>query len=131
MAEPISNSRDELMHEVEVLRAMLADTASELAEAQEVLRAIRSGDVDAVVVSGAQGDQVFTLKGAEYAYRALVEAMNEGAATLDARMGPCSIAISVLRDLLGIPLEQIIGRPASNSLLPKPIAYSSRCSLAL
>lgn len=67
--------RSEDVAEIEQLRA-------ELAEAKETLTAIQSGDVDAVVVSGPKGDQLFTLKGAEYAYRLLVEAMNEGATTL-------------------------------------------------
>jgi PAS domain S-box-containing protein len=105
VTETISKASAELARENEALRAQLA-------EAQEVIRAIQSGDVDAVVVSGAQGEQIFTLKGAEYAYRALVEAMNEGAATLgeDGIVLYCNQRLS---DLLEIPLELIIGRPAS------------------
>jgi PAS domain S-box-containing protein len=104
-----------LKRENEELRAKLAEAEHELAlvknqlaEAQEVLTAIQSGEVDAVLVSGPQGDQIFTLKGAEYAYRALVEAMNEGAATLavDGTVLYCNQRLS---SLLGIPLEQIIG----------------------
>ncbi len=34
-------------------------------EAEETISAIRGGGVDAIVVSGSQGDQVFTLTGAE------------------------------------------------------------------
>src|ERR1700687_3328850 len=98
--------------EVEALRAQLAEAENKLAEAQEVLRAIQSGDVDAVVVSGSHGEQVFTLKGAEYAYRLLVEAMNEGAATLGAD-GIVLYCNQRLADLFGIPLERIIGRPAA------------------
>lgn len=59
-----------------------ATLSARLAEAEEVLRAIRSGEVDAVVVSGKQGPQVFTLDGADRAYRSLIESMNEGALTL-------------------------------------------------
>ena len=84
MAKLISTADNELWRENEALRAKLAETESKLAEAQDVIRAIQAGDVDAVVVSGPEGEQVFTLKDAEYAYRALVEAMNEGAATLGA-----------------------------------------------
>jgi two-component system NarL family sensor kinase len=53
-----------------------------LAEANEALRAIRSGEVDAVVVAGKKGTQVFSLGGSDHAYRMLIEAMNEGALTL-------------------------------------------------
>ena len=52
-------------------------------ELEETFLAIQRGQVDAVVVNGADGDQVFTLQGAEHPYRVLVETMNEGAATLD------------------------------------------------
>src|ERR1700684_514344 len=51
-------------------------------ELEETLRAIRSGEVDAVVVSAPAGDQVFTLQGAEHPYRLLVETIDEGAATI-------------------------------------------------
>ena len=93
----------ELVRENEELRAKLA-------EAQEVLRAIQSGDVDAVVVSGPRGEQIFTLKGAESAYRVMVEAMNESAAALAAD-GTVLYCNQRLSDLLETPLEQIIGGP--------------------
>ena len=51
----------------------------ELEEAQETLRAIRQGEVDARVVDGPHGPQLFTLKTAEQPYRMLVEQMQEGA----------------------------------------------------
>ncbi len=54
-----------------------------LDEAEETLRAIRQGEVDALIVNGSQGEQVFTLVGADHAYRMLIEEMNEGALTLD------------------------------------------------
>jgi PAS domain S-box-containing protein len=53
-----------------------------LKTAEETLRAIQSGEVDALVVSGRRGAQVVSLKGGEPTYRMLVEAMSEGAATL-------------------------------------------------
>lgn len=60
----------------------LAALRTRLAEAEDTLRAISNGQVDAVVVAGKQGDRVFTLEGAEHAYRVLIESMNEGALTL-------------------------------------------------
>jgi PAS domain S-box-containing protein len=53
-------------------------------EANQVLQAIRAGGVDTVVVPGKAGPQVFTLEGAEHAYRVLIESMNEGALILTA-----------------------------------------------
>jgi diguanylate cyclase (GGDEF)-like protein/PAS domain S-box-containing protein len=95
---------------MEALRSRLAEAETKLSEAQELIHAIQDGDVDAVVVSGPAGDQVFTLKDAEYAYRALVESMNEGAATLGAD-GTVLYCNRRLSNLLGVPLEQIIGSP--------------------
>ncbi len=93
----------QLAAEVEELRARLN-------EAEQTLEAIRSGDVDALVVSGPQGEQVYTLKGAEYAYRALVEAMNEGAATVsgDGIVLYCNHRLS---EFLQLPQERVIGHP--------------------
>ena len=57
----------------------IADLKSRLAEAEDTLRALRSGEVDALVVDGKSGAQVFTLKSAAEPYRLLVEQMREGA----------------------------------------------------
>src|SRR6185369_14544230 len=91
----------ELLAEIEDLRLRLE-------EAEETLRAIGSGEVDAFVVSGPGGDQVFTLKGAEQPYRVLVETMNEGAATLAAD-GTILYCNSRLAAMLQVPPERIIG----------------------
>jgi PAS domain S-box-containing protein len=99
-----------LQQENESLRARLAEAESRLVEAQEVIAAIRSGDVDAVVVSGPDGEQIFTLRGAESAYRALIEAMNEGAATVGSD-GTLIYCNQRLADMLGFPLDQVMGRP--------------------
>ena len=79
-----------------------------LAEAEETLRAIRSGKVDAVVVKGRRGPQVFTLQGAEHAYRLLIESMNEGALTLTADK-MILYANSCFARMVQCPLEQVIG----------------------
>ncbi len=89
-------------------RPNIADLQLRLAEAEETLRAIRNGEVDAVVVAGEEGDQVFTLDGAGHAYRMLIESMNEGALTLtiDATI---LYANSCFAKMVGCPLEQVIG----------------------
>ncbi|RQD74014.1 MAG: PAS domain S-box protein [Desulfonatronospira sp. MSAO_Bac3] len=74
MHDKTQDAKD-LQQENAELRARLEDT-------QETLRAIRSGEVDALVVSTDQGEQVFTLKGADHPFRVLMEDMSEGALTL-------------------------------------------------
>jgi PAS domain S-box-containing protein len=56
-----------------------AELRARLQVAEETLRSIREGDVDAVVVSGSKGDRVFTLSEGENLHRKLVETMNEAA----------------------------------------------------
>ena len=53
-----------------------------LEEAESTLQAIRHGEVDALVVSGPAGPQVYTLQSADHPYRILVQEMQEGALTL-------------------------------------------------
>ena len=62
---------------------------------------------------GPEGEQVFTLSGAERPYRVLIEAMQEGAATLDgkgvllyANMGLARMVRSPLEDALGTPIRR-------------------------
>ena len=79
-----------------------------LAEAEATLLAIRSGEVDAVMVEGKDGPQVFTLDGAGHAYRVLIESMHEGALTLTADM-MVLYANQCFARMVRCPLEQVIG----------------------
>lgn len=77
-------------------------------EAEETLQAIRGGEVDALVVRGETGDQVYTLHGAEEPYRKLVEQMPEGA-LLVARSGDILYTNARFAALVGEPLETVVG----------------------
>lgn len=81
---------------------------SRLLELEETLRAIRSGEVDALVVETAGEDQVFTLHGADQTYRLIVEQMQKGAATLSAD-GLVLYCNPFLASLLGVPIETVLG----------------------
>jgi len=86
----------------------LAKLRARLAESEETLRAIRSGEVDVVVVTGKQGLQMFTLEGVERAYRVLIESMNEGALTLTADK-MILYANQCFARMVKCPLEQVMG----------------------
>ena len=60
----------------------MKELRAQLDEANETLRAIREGEVDAVIVSGSQGEQVFSLLEAESIYRLIVETMKGAAFTV-------------------------------------------------
>ncbi|MDI6852253.1 MAG: histidine kinase [Deltaproteobacteria bacterium] len=95
----------------------LDDLRFRLEEAEDTLRAIRQGEVDALVVSGPDGDRIYTLKGADYSYRVLVETINEGAATLD-RNGKIIYANRSLSELLKSPLQKVVGSSIRDYILP-------------
>jgi two-component system, NarL family, sensor kinase len=81
-----------------------------VSELEETLRAIRSGEVDAVVISAPKGDQVFTLQGAEHPYRLLVETIDEGAATLS-NDGTVLYSNRSFANIFDAQLERFIGTP--------------------
>jgi PAS domain S-box-containing protein len=86
----------------------LDDLRERLREAEETLAAIRNGEVDSLVVSGPQGDQVFSLKGAEQPYRVFVEQMLEGAVTLT-RSGAILYCNRRFAEMMRSRLERVIG----------------------
>jgi PAS domain S-box-containing protein len=88
----------------------VADLRQRLDEAEETLLAIRNGEVDALVVGGPNGDNVYTLSGADHPYRVLIEAMSEGALTLSTD-GIVLYSNARFADLLRVPLEHVIGQP--------------------
>jgi PAS domain S-box-containing protein len=88
-----------------------------LKTAEETLRAIQSGEVDALMVSGRRGEQVVALKGGEPAYRMLVEAMSEGAATLsrDGALLYCNRRFAELvrrphKKMIGIAVQSLVAK---------------------
>jgi len=100
------------MNKSETTRQQLLDElqklTSRMMEAEETLRAIRGGEVDGLVVSTAEGDQVFTLMGAEHPYRVMVETMNEGAVTLAAD-GTILYCNQRFADIVKGSVEKVIG----------------------
>lgn len=79
-----------------------------LQEAEDMLRAIREGEVDALAVYGEDGPQIRTLSGSEHPYRVLVESMSESAVTLAAD-GRLLYVNPAFARLLGEQPKEIIG----------------------
>lgn len=88
--------------------AELRELRQRLEESEETLRAIRSGEVDALVVDGPSGSQVYTLVGADHPYRAMIEAMQQGAASLsmDGTVLYCNRSLALMA---GVPHDALIG----------------------
>jgi PAS domain S-box-containing protein len=112
-----------------------------LAEAEETLHAIRQGEVDAVLVKGEAGAQVYTLLNADRPYRNIVERMQEGALTLTPD-GTILYANQRLASFLGLALPSIVGqkfaqfvaaddRTSLNALLAESSGTAGKAELAL
>jgi len=97
----IEMRRTRLFEENEDLRARLE-------EAERTLDAIRSGDVDALVIEGADEPRVYTLEGSDFPYRGIVETMAAGAVTLD-RDETILYCNAVFSAMTGIPIQRLIG----------------------
>ena len=80
----------------------------QLEEATETINAIRTGQVDALVVKGEEGHQLYTLKSADLTYRLFIEQMNEGAVTLN-DMGIILYCNSKFASIVDLPLSNVIG----------------------
>ena len=70
-----NRTHKDLLSEIDSLKLRLE-------ESEETLYAIHSGEADAIIISRPEGAQIFSLQGADYPYRILVENMKDGAAFL-------------------------------------------------
>jgi PAS domain S-box-containing protein len=84
---------------------------------EETFRAIKMGEVDALVVSTPQGEKVFTLQDADYPYRVFVQEMHEGSVTLD-EYGTILYCNDHLARMLKKPLRKIIGSNFEEYIAP-------------
>ena len=90
---------------------------SRLVETEETLLAIRSGEVDAIVISGTKGDQIYSLSSAETPYRAFIGEMNEGAVTLS-KEGLIIYCNKRFAELVHEPIECVIGSYFNRFIVP-------------
>jgi len=95
-------TKQDLLREVQALTVRLQ-------EAEEIIQAIRTGEVDGLLVTTPEGERVFTLEGAELPYRIFVESMNEGAATIT-HDGVILYSNPSFARMLRLPQEKVIHR---------------------
>jgi two-component system CheB/CheR fusion protein len=98
--EPVKN--------IEQLTDELSSLRQQLEEANDTIDAIRSGQVDALVVKGKNGHQLYTLK-APTNYRVFIEKMTEGAVTLN-KEGIILYSNYRFAELVNLPLSKVIGQ---------------------
>ena len=102
------NPSQDLRSEAERLRSEVEELRLRLEEAEQALEAIRTGQVESLIVEGPNGPRIFSLESADHSYRVLVEAMNEGAATLseDGTILYCNARFA---QMLGAEIERVMG----------------------
>lgn len=77
-------------------------------ELEETLHSIRNGEIDAIIVSGADGDKLYSLTSVETKYRIIIEEMYEGAITLT-KDGLITYCNNRFAELISEPAERIMG----------------------
>jgi phosphoserine phosphatase RsbU/P len=90
---------------------------AQIVELDRALTAIRAGDVDAVVLGGPHGHQLYTLVSADRPYRVIVEEMGDGAVTVSER-GIILYANLRLADLVGADRAALLGRDVTELVDP-------------
>ncbi len=97
----MTKTREQLVVENELLH-------NRLAEFEEAISAIRNGDVDAIMVSGKNGEQVYSVSSAETPYRTFIEQMSEGAVTIT-KEGVILYCNPRFAEIVQSPYERVIG----------------------
>lgn len=103
---------------IEALKAENQELRIRLEEAEETIRAIRDHEVDALVIDGSEGPEIYTLAGAEKSYRTFVESMNEGAVTMTPE-GTILYCNSRFTSMLERPLNKTIGASLFDFIEPE------------
>jgi two-component system phosphate regulon sensor histidine kinase PhoR len=101
--KPLNGNQTQLIKEIEELHLQLQ-------EANETIYAIRTGQIDALVVTTEAGPKLFTLKSADHTYRIFIEKMKEGAVTLS-QDEIILYSNSQFASMVDLPLSEVIGMP--------------------
>jgi hypothetical protein len=114
-------------------RAELAEVQSQLRELQQMIEAIRSGSVDSLIIGPPGQEQVHYT--ADRSYRLIVEAMNEGAATVSSggvilganprRAGPGQPVLRCSRSTAGFSAKPAAATPTASRRRARGRAPSS------
>ncbi|MDP3452009.1 MAG: PAS domain-containing protein [Bacteroidales bacterium] len=106
----MNKTREQLIVENDMLH-------NRLAEYEEAVTAIRNGDVDAIMVSGKNGEQVYSVSSAETPYRTFIEQMNEGAVTIT-KEGVILYCNPRFAEIVQSPYERVIGSSLKRYITP-------------
>lgn len=100
------------------INSEIVELRRRLEEAEETLRAIRKGEVDALVIDDPQGEVIYTLTSADYPYRLMIDEMNEGAVSVSTD----SLILYSNRNfggILGLPTSNMSGASLGDFVVPQ------------
>jgi PAS domain S-box-containing protein len=90
------------------LQSRIHDLESRLEESEQLINAIKAGEVDAFAIGKANESEIYTLQSGDYAYRILIEKFGEGAMNVT-EDGLIVYTNSYFCKLLGMPYDKVIG----------------------
>lgn len=93
---------------IEQLISEIEDLKHRLSESDQLIDAIKAGEVDAFAINSADKPEIYTLQSGDYAYRVLVEEFSEGALNVTEE-GTIVYTNAYFFELLGLSYEQVIG----------------------
>ena len=103
---------------VEQLLQRNQELESRLEQAEQLIDAIKAGEVDAFALTNNNRSEIFTLQSGDYAYRTLVENFQEGALNLS-EDGLIVYSNKYFAELLGTSYERVIGKPIFDFIHPE------------
>lgn len=97
------------LDEINKLQAKIADLEYRLGEADQLLEAIKAGEVDAFAIQNGLESEVYTLKSGDFTYRILIEEFEEGAINVTEE-GLIVYSNRYFLSLLQLPYDQVVGK---------------------
>lgn len=95
----------------------IADLKNRLEEAEQLIEAIKAGEVDAFAVKNGNESEVYTLQSGDYAYRILVENFSEGAINIT-EGGLIVYTNKYFHEMLDLPYESVVGKAIYDFIHP-------------
>jgi len=87
----------------------MQDLQARLDEAEQLIEAIKAGEVDAFAIRSEHASEIYTLQSGDYAYRVLIEEFEEGAINVT-EDGLIVYTNPYFLKLLRLPYEKVVGR---------------------
>jgi PAS domain S-box-containing protein len=98
----------------------IANLKNRLEEAEQLIDAIKAGEVDAFAVNNDNKSEIFTLQSGDYSYRVLVENFSEGAINITDD-GLIVYSNKYFHELLRSPYDNTIGKSIYDFIHPESI----------